>query len=75
MEKQLLTARDVAPLLGVGVSRVHQMLRAGELPSVRWGPKEHGIRIPRQAFEEWMEALRQIANASVKDQNLETSEE
>lgn len=53
--KDLLRAADVAARLDVGVCRVHQMIRAGQLPAVRIGKR--GIRIPREAFEQHLAAM------------------
>ena len=64
-QKQILTARDVAAVLGLSANRVHQMLAAGELPSVRVGSKGGGVRIPRQAFDAYLAALNASACASV----------
>ena len=64
-QKQILTARDVAAVLGVGVCRVHQMLAAGELPSVRVGSKGGGVRIPRKAFDAYLAAVNASACASL----------
>ena len=65
--KDLLRAADVAARLDVGVCRVHQMIRAGQLPAVRIGKR--GIRIPREAFEQHLAAMNAAAKASL---NLET---
>ena len=65
VRKEILTVREVAAALGVGPERVYQLVRAGELPSVRVGLKQRGVRIPRQAFEEYIHALNEAARASV----------
>ena len=66
MDKQLYTARDVAQALGhKGTSHVYALIRAGELPAVKVGSKQGGVRIPRQAFEEYLLRLNEAARASV----------
>jgi excisionase family DNA binding protein len=50
-EQQLLKPSDLAPMFGISVSRVYQMISAGELPSVRVGG---AIRIPRGAWNKWL---------------------
>jgi excisionase family DNA binding protein len=53
MDRELLRAEEAARVLGVGRSKVFEMLRAGELPVVRMG---RSVRIPRRALIEWIEA-------------------
>lgn len=53
MEKELLTAREVQQILGLGLSKVYDMMARGELPTLRVGRL---IRVPRQALDEWMDA-------------------
>ena len=50
--RQILSAREVAPLLGVTTGRVYQLLAAGDLPFFREG---RAIRIPRAAWEAWLQ--------------------
>ena len=47
----LLSAADVAALLGVTPARVYQMISENCLPSIRIAGR---IRIPRAAWEEWL---------------------
>jgi excisionase family DNA binding protein len=53
---ELLRAKDVAPMLGVGTRRVLQLVREGRLPAVRAG---RAVRFPRLAveacFRQWTE--------------------
>lgn len=60
---EFLRPADLAPQLGVTRSRVYQLLRAGELPSVRIGGV---IRIPRRAWEAWLEQQRDHALEAVR---------
>lgn len=60
--KDVLTAADVAARLGVGQTRVRQMIRAGQLPAVKVGKR--GVRIPRAAFEQHLAAMTAASFAS-----------
>lgn len=51
LEPLLLRAREVAHLLGIGRSKVYEMMGTGELPTVRIGT---AVRIPTKALEEWV---------------------
>ncbi|WP_043779474.1 helix-turn-helix domain-containing protein [Deinococcus ficus] len=46
----LLTVPQTAKLLQLGLNRVYEMCRTGELPTVNVGKQ---VRIPRQALERW----------------------
>ena len=50
---RLLTADDVADLLGVPRTFVYTLARRGELPTVRVG--ERYVRFRSQALEQWIE--------------------
>lgn len=52
----LLRAEEAARMLGLGRSKVFQMLAAGELPVVRIG---RSVRIPRDELREWIKAKAQ----------------
>jgi excisionase family DNA binding protein len=49
----LLRAEEVAELLGIGRSKVWQMIWSGELPVIRMGKL---VRIPRSRLEAWIES-------------------
>ncbi len=51
--ERLLTAKEVAPLLGVGVSTVYEWQRKGLIPYVRL--PGHGIRFRASDLEAWIE--------------------
>ncbi len=51
MSSSLLTAKEVADLLGVPTSWVYQQSRAGRIPTVRLGRYR---RYRREAIEEWV---------------------
>jgi excisionase family DNA binding protein len=61
-KKSFLTVKDVAGSLGVSPQRVYQLVGAGEIPSTRLGG---AIRIPRAAWEKWLETHAERALASV----------
>jgi excisionase family DNA binding protein len=47
----LLTPREVEAELRLGRTRTYQLLRSGEIPSLRVG---RAIRVPRAALERWI---------------------
>lgn len=47
----LLKAEEVALLLGLGRSKVYEMMASGELPVVRIGA---AVRVPRAQLEDWI---------------------
>lgn len=52
MEKILLKPTEAAETLGIGRTRVYEMLACGELPSIRIG---RSIRVPVAALQKWVE--------------------
>jgi excisionase family DNA binding protein len=64
MQKDMLRASDIAPRLGVTTGRVYQLIAAGEIPAVRLGG---AIRIPLEAWEQWLDAQTQRAVAGTPD--------
>lgn len=54
MEKLLLTAEEAAELLGIGRSKVYQLMAGGVLRSVKVGRCR---RIPRKAIVDFVESL------------------
>lgn len=53
MQAELLRAEEVAEVLGIGRSKVFEMLRTGELPVVRMG---RAVRVPKGALAKWIES-------------------
>ena len=51
--ERLLTAADVAAVLGVPRSLVYALVRRGDLPSIRVGNRY--VRFRAEAIEEWIE--------------------
>lgn len=49
----LLRAEEVGHLLGIGRSKVYELIAVGELPIVRVG---RSLRVNRLALERWVEA-------------------
>jgi len=50
-QKVLLDSRDVARLLGLGRTKVFEMMARSELPVIRIG---RCVRVPRDALMEWI---------------------
>lgn len=48
-----MRAEEVARTLGLGRSKVYEMMQSGELPVVRIG---RSVRVSRVALEEWVQA-------------------
>ena len=61
MTGRLLTADEVAELLGVPVSWVYEQSRAGRIPTVTLGRYR---RYRREAIEQWLSALEQQARGA-----------
>jgi len=51
METMLLNAEETATLLGLGRTKVYEMLAAGELPVIRIG---RSVRVPREGLADWI---------------------
>jgi excisionase family DNA binding protein len=58
MEKLLCTTREAAEALGIGRSKVYELMYAGVLASVKIGRSR---RIPAEALLECVEALKEPA--------------
>ena len=52
MQSLLLRAEDVQRALGLGRSKVYELIASGELPVVRIG---RSVRVPSKALDEWIE--------------------
>ena len=59
MEKLLLTPEEAGDLIGVGRTRVYELLRRGAIVSVRIGRSR---RIPHQALVAYVERVRETAS-------------
>jgi len=51
MEKLLLRPTEAAEVLGLGRSKVYELLAAGTLPAIRVGGP---IRVPAEALRRWV---------------------
>lgn len=52
MQSLLLRAEDVQRALGIGRSKVYELIASGDLPVVRIG---RSVRVPSKALDEWIE--------------------
>lgn len=52
MDPLLLTPEDAATALAICRARVYELMRSGELPSIRLGASR---RVPREALQELIE--------------------
>lgn len=64
MDKLLLTPAEVAAALGIGRSKVYELLQTGQLHSVRIGTCR---RVPADALNDLVTALRQVGERSSTD--------
>lgn len=62
MDKLLLKPEEAAEVIGVGRSKIFELIRAGALESVRIGACR---RIPAVALRTYVEALREEARQDV----------
>ncbi len=53
MDRLLVRPAEAAEILGLGRSKIYQLLASGELPSVRIGKS---IRVPIEALRHWVDA-------------------
>ena len=58
-EHLLLRVTEAAALLGIGRSKLYELLAAGELPIVRIG---RSVRVPAAALEQWVERRTVLGN-------------
>ena len=49
--RQLLRAEEAAHMLGIGRTKIYEMIARGEIPALRIGRL---VRVPRHALEEWI---------------------
>jgi excisionase family DNA binding protein len=52
MDKLLLRPVEAAEAIGIGRSKVYELLASGELPSIRIGSS---IRVPVEQLREWIQ--------------------
>lgn len=63
MQPAFMSIREVAAAMGLSETRVYALISEGSIPALREGRR---IRVPRVAFERWLEEQAQRALASVK---------
>ena len=57
-ERAVLTVREAADVLGIGINQAYEAIKAGQIPNIRINEKR--ILVPRAALE------RMLANAEIK---------
>ena len=63
MDKLLIRPSEVADLLGLGRTKVYEMLASGELPSVRIGKS---VRVPLGALRQWVDERAKVDNPAAR---------
>ena len=53
MDRQVLTVKDVAQQLGIGINQAYSACERGQIPTVRFGRR---WLIPKTAFHQWLHA-------------------
>ncbi len=61
MEKLLITPPEAAALIGIGRTRIYDLIARGVIPSIRIG---RSVRVPVDALKEWV-ATRKPEGAAV----------
>ena len=54
MEKLTYSVKEVAGLLGIGISATYQLVRSKDFPRIQVGKR---IVIPKKAFEQWVDRI------------------
>ncbi len=62
MDKLLLRPTEAAELIGVGRSKVYELIASGDIPSVRIGSS---VRVPFELLREWIAAQVRRSETSV----------
>ncbi len=65
MDTLLLRAEEVQKVLGLGRSKVYEMMAAGELPTVRIG---RSVRVPAAALAEWVKSRIALSEANAESE-------
>jgi excisionase family DNA binding protein len=58
-----MSVHEVAAAIGLSEPRTYALIAEGSIPALREGRR---IRVPRVAFERWLEEQAQLALANVK---------
>lgn len=56
-ERLLVTAEEAAAIIGIGRSKVYELIAADKLPGVTRALGERSIRVNRRKLIEWIESL------------------
>ena len=49
--KYILTTQEAAEYVGIGINRIRELVKTGEIPAARSG---RNFKIPRPLLEEWI---------------------
>ena len=49
--KYILTTQEAAEYVGIGINRIRELVKTGEIPAARSG---RNYKIPRPLLEEWI---------------------
>ena len=49
--KYILTTQEAAEYVGIGINRIRELVKSGEIPAARSG---RNFKIPRPLLEEWI---------------------
>jgi len=63
MEQILVRPEQAAELLALARSSIYELVKSGELPSVRYGK---ALRLPVEGLRAWAEARTEQASAAVE---------
>lgn len=66
-DREILRPAEVGALLGLSTGRVYQLIAEGAIPATRIG---RALRIPRRAWEGWLEEQRRRAVADAREAKL-----
>ena len=71
-EKLTLTVSETARLLGISRGLAYEMVRTGEIPSVRFGKR---VLVPRRALERLLEKGQTLQNLAHKSGQKQPAKE
>ena len=63
-QRLLLRIPEVAEMLGIGRTKIYELIATGELPTIRVG---RAVRISVRTLQEWVEACEQQRIVHLKD--------
>ncbi len=62
MEKLLIRPKEVAEVLGLGRTKIYELIASGIIPSVRIG---RSVRVPAEELRTWINNLKRSFNGEV----------